>query len=219
VPQSLRSAVIVVDPGHNGANGSHPAEINRSVDAGGFGKACNTTGTAEGGYAEAEFNWELAQAVRARLSQLGARVILTRPDNHGWGPCIDQRGLIASSNHATLLLSLHADGAAPGAHGFHVIHPSPIAGYTTATSGPSAALATDVRDALVAGGFQPATYVGGQGLIQRGDLGTLNRAGVPAVMVECGNMHNAADLAVLRSSGGQARLADALVRGLATWAG
>jgi N-acetylmuramoyl-L-alanine amidase len=40
----LAGKTIAVDPGHNGANWSHPEEINRLVDAGGFRKACDTTG-------------------------------------------------------------------------------------------------------------------------------------------------------------------------------
>lgn len=210
---SLAGRVIVVDPGHNGGNGSHTREINRTVDAGGFQKACNTTGTAGGSYAESTFTWDTSQLLAAELRRRGATVILTREDNTGWGPCIDQRGLTAQRNHADLLLSIHADGAGAGAHGFHVISPSTVRGFTDSTSAPSAVLAASVRDALVAAGLTPATYVGRAGLIQRGDLGTLNRAGVPAVMLESGNMRNAADLAMLRSADGQATIARAMADG------
>ena len=38
--------LVVLNPGHNGANGSHPREINRHVPAGfGMHKTCDTTGT------------------------------------------------------------------------------------------------------------------------------------------------------------------------------
>ena len=40
----LAGMTVVLDPGHNRDNGQYPAEINRQVDAGGFPKACNTTG-------------------------------------------------------------------------------------------------------------------------------------------------------------------------------
>src|SRR5436190_5071122 len=54
--------VVVLDPGHNGGNGSHPAEINRQVPAGrGKTKPCNTTGTAtNAGYPEHAFTWYVA---------------------------------------------------------------------------------------------------------------------------------------------------------------
>ncbi|MCB1269761.1 MAG: N-acetylmuramoyl-L-alanine amidase, partial [Microthrixaceae bacterium] len=54
--------------------------------------------------------------------------------------------------------------------------------------------------------------IGRQGLNQRGDLGTLNLAGVPVVMLESGNMHNSGDLAMLRSAEGQDRIAESIVR-------
>ena len=208
---SLRGIVIVVDPGHNGANGSHTTEINRPVDAGGFTKPCNTTGTAGGSYAESTFTWEVAQRLAPALTALGATVVLTRTDNTGWGPCVDVRGRTAVDHHADLLLSIHADGAAASGHGFHVIHPTPLAGYTAASASASAALAARLRDALVAQGFTPSTYLGRDGLDERGDLGTLNRAEVPAVMLEAGNMRNSADLATLKSADGQARIVDAMV--------
>jgi N-acetylmuramoyl-L-alanine amidase len=214
----LAGRIIVVDPGHNGANGAHPEIINKPVDAGGFTKECNTTGTAtDGGYSESAFNFAVGTDLQARLQAMGATVVMTRTDDRGVGPCVDQRGLTAQRAHADLLLSVHADGAPAGGHGFHVAHPGVIKGYTDSTATPSNGLAVAVRDALVAGGFTPSTYFGQQGLITRTDLGTLNRAGVPAVMTELGNMRNAADAAMLQSTAGQARLADALAAGIAAY--
>jgi N-acetylmuramoyl-L-alanine amidase len=203
--------VIVVDPGHNGANGAHPEIINRPVDAGGFQKACNTTGTAtNGGVTESSINWAVAQQLRDRLEAEGATVILTRDSDDGVGPCIDERARTAAEAHADLLVSVHADGAPASASGFHVIHPGLRPGYTDDTVGPSAELAAEVRDALVAGGFTPSTYVGDDGLDERDDLGTLNLARVPAVMVEAGNLRNDGDAQTLTSEDGQSRLAEAL---------
>lgn len=213
--RELAGAVIVVDPGHNGANGSHPTEINRLVDAGGFQKACNTTGTAEGAITESRVNWETAQVLRRVLEARGATVVLTRASDDGWGPCVDQRGLTAQRANADLLISIHADGAAPSASGFHVIWPAVGPTVSAATGSTSAELAGLVRDALVAQGLSPAAYVGGDhGVVERADIATVNRAGVPAVMVECGNMHNADDLAVLASPAGRSRLAAGLAEAI-----
>lgn len=207
--------MIVVDPGHNGGNGEHPEIVNQPVDAGGFQKACNTTGSATNdGVTESSINWTMAQLVRDRLQALGAQVILTRDSDDGVGPCIDVRGRTAADAQADLLISLHADGAPADAHGFHVIHPGLRPGYTDATVEPSTEVATALRDALVTGGFTPSTYVGDNGLNQRDDMGTLNQARVPAVMVEAGNLRNAADAATLTGTQGQAQLADALVAGI-----
>jgi N-acetylmuramoyl-L-alanine amidase len=210
---------VVVDPGHNGANGAHPEIINEPVDAGGFQKPCNTTGAAtDGGVSESSINWTVAQLVRDRLEAAGAEVLLTREDDEGVGPCIDERAGVASGAGADLLLSIHADGAPASAHGFHVIHPALRPGYTDDTVVPSTELAGQVRDALVTDGFTPSTYIGTGGLNQRDDMGTLNLARVPAVMVEAGNLRNTADAGTLTSPDGQARLADALVSGALAFA-
>ena len=210
-PLPLAGRVVVLDPGHNRDNGRHAAEIGRPVDAGGFQKACNTTGTATGsGIAEATVNWELALAVQARLQALGAAVTLTRDADAGWGPCIDERAAIANQAGADLLLSLHGDGAAAGGHGFHVITPGMLPGWTDDIAGESRRAGLAVRDALVAAGLSPATYVGNDGLDERTDLGTLNRADVPAVMLEAGNLRNPDDGALLTGETGRARVADAL---------
>jgi N-acetylmuramoyl-L-alanine amidase len=218
-PSPLAGAVIVVDPGHNGANSAHTNEISRTVDAGGFSKACNTTGAAtREGYTEAAFAWDVATRTRALLEGAGATVILTRTNNEGWGPCIDQRGRIAADSGATVLLSIHAD-AATGGSGFHVITPATRSGWTEETAAPSADLARSVRDAMVSNGFSPADYIGVDGIDERGDLGTLNWAGTPAVIVECGNMRNVDDAAVLSSEDGRQRIAAALLEGVAEYLG
>ncbi len=215
---ALDGAVIAIDPGHNGGNAAHPDIINAPVDAGGFTKACNTVGAAtDDGYSEARVNLEVSLALRDLLVAEGATVHLSREDDDGVGPCIDERGRFAGEVGADLLLSVHADGAAPEAHGFHVIRPGLVEGYTEGIVGESAVLAEAVRDALRAGGLTPATYVGEAGLVERGDLGTLNHAAVPAVLVELGNLRHAGDAALLTDPAGQAEVAGHLLAGLAAY--
>lgn len=205
----------MLDPGHNGHNGEHLAEINDPVDAGGFEKPCNTEGTATAsGYAEAAFNWDVTKLLAAKLRASGATVILTRPSNTGWGPCVDERGLIAKRNHAHLLVSIHADGSFASNHGFYVMSPASLAGYTGSTAVPSRRAAVALRDAMVDAGFRPANYVASDGLWVRSDLGTLNRAGTPAIMIECGNMLNARDAAAMTNVSGRARIAAGLFSGI-----
>lgn len=107
----FEGVTIVLDPGHNGMNWAHLDEINTPVDIGTITKACNTTGAATAdGFPEATFNWEVALLTRTRLESLGATVILTRPDNDGWGPCITERAAIGNRSNAAAVISIHADG-------------------------------------------------------------------------------------------------------------
>jgi N-acetylmuramoyl-L-alanine amidase len=213
----LTGRTVVIDPGHQLGNHNFPARINKPVPAGGFTKPCNTTGTAtRGGYAEATFAWRLSLRLKARLVELGAHVVLTRKVNSEkrWGPCVDRRGRAGNKISADLKISIHGDGSyASGAHGFHVIAPTDRAPWTHDIFRSSRRLALVTRAALVKKGFARASYIaGGDGLDFRSDLGTLNLSDVPTVMVECGNMKNAADARLMTTPQGRGRYAAALAR-------
>ncbi len=215
---SLAGKVVALDPGHNGANGANPEVINAPVDAGGFSKPCNTTGTAtNAGYTEAAFNLDVAIRVKAILESRGATVAMTRGDNNGVGPCIDVRGRFAAEAGADAMLSIHADGSGAGNRGFHVIQPALRPGWTDDILPASQRLALVVRDAMVTTGNRPANYAGSNGLATRDDLGTLNWADRPTVMVECGNMRDPQDAAALSSPDGRQRIANGLAEGITAY--
>jgi N-acetylmuramoyl-L-alanine amidase len=212
----LAGKTIVVDPGHNGRNFAHATEIDRLVNAGTLVKPCDTTGTATpDGYTEAAYNFDVALRLRAVLVAEGARVILTRNSNTGWGPCITTRAAIGNRAHADAAVSIHADGGPAGGRGFHVIYPPSIRGLTDDIAAASHRLALDIRAAFRAGTGMPySTYIGSQGLDVRSDLGGLDLSDVPKVFVETGNMRNATDAALLESAAFREREARALAAGL-----
>ncbi len=212
--------VIVLDPGHNGANALHPEETNRIVDIGNGTKACNSTGTeTNSGIPEAQVNWEITQLARSALQARGWTVILTRDSNDGWGPCIDQRAAVGNGANADAVVSIHADGGPPEGSGFHVIVPAELPGLTDDIVAESARLGDVMRSALLDAGFTPATYLSGGGLVVRDDLGGLNLSDVPIVFAELGNLRNADDARLLTSPDGQQQAADAIVDGLARFLG
>ena len=203
--------VVVLDPGHNGGNGSHPAEINRPVPAGrGQTKPCNTTGTAtNAGYPEHAFTFDVAQRVGKALADKGIRVVYTRQDDTGVGPCVDRRAAIGNEAAADAVVSIHADGSdAAGANGFHVAYSSPP--LNAAQGEPSTRLARTLRDTMRASGFSPANYIGENGLSARTDLAGLNLSTRPAALVECGNMRDAAEAARMTSADGRQQFAAAI---------
>lgn len=213
----LAGRVIVLDPGHQLGNHNFPTEINRLVPAGGFKKACNTTGTAtDGGYPESTFNWRVAKLAQRRLEKAGAQVILTRSGDREdlWGPCINTRGRIGNKIPADLKISIHGDGNYGGGPGFHVIAPTDRKPWTHDIYASSKALALVTRRSLHKGAGLPyAGYIaGGDGLDFRSDLGTLNLSNVPTVMVELGNMKDSEDVARMTSAQGRRAYAAALAR-------
>ena len=212
----LAGRVVALDPGHQLGNGRHPSQTGRLVWVG-LWKPCNTTGTAtDGGYPEATFAWRVTRRLQARLEALGATVRLTRTTNSydDWGPCVGSRGRFGARVGADVEVSLHGDGAAAAAHGFFVIRPGVRDGYTDDVARPSRRLALAVRGGLAGAGFGYSTAYGGDGLDVRRDLGTLNMADVPTVMVELGNMRNAGDARCMTSAGCRDRYARGLAAGI-----
>jgi len=213
---ALAGKTIVIDPGHNAIYNSANTKL---VPAGnGQMKACNTSGTAtNGGWPEHTYNWDQANALAATLRSLGAKVVLTRPNDAGNGPCVNVRAGVANQAKADAMVSIHADGnLSKGARGFHVIYSTTMAGGSSLDAR-SKALATDVRDALTAGISMPrSTYIGhGTALSPRSDLGTLNLLETtPGVMLEMGNMRNASDAALEESSAFRAQVAAAIAQAL-----
>jgi N-acetylmuramoyl-L-alanine amidase len=218
VPTTVLSAVprpvVVLDPGHNGGNAGAPAAINRQVpDGRGGTKACNTTGTAtDAGYPEHSFTFDVARRVAQRLTARGVRVVLTRNSDTGVGPCVDERGRAGERAGADAVVSIHADGAAPGGHGFHVAYSDPP--LNDVQRGPARTLAADLRDGLVQAGFPTSTYIGRGGLSPRTDLAGLNLATRPTALVECANMRNAQEAGVVSSAAGRDRYAAAIADGV-----
>ncbi len=211
---TARPRVVVLDPGHNGGNAAAPAAISRLVpDGRGGRKACNTTGTStDAGYAEHAFALDVAQRVAQRLATRGVRVVLTRDTDTGVGPCVDERGHAGERADADAVVSIHADGAAPDGRGFHVAYSDPP--LNDAQRGPARVLADELRDGLARAGFLPSTYVGRDGLSPRYDLAGLNHATRPTALVECANMRNAQEAAVVSSATGRDRYAAAIADGV-----
>jgi N-acetylmuramoyl-L-alanine amidase len=214
-PAAGHAQVIVLDPGHNGGNASNPDQINAQVPAGrGQSKACDTTGTAtNAGYTEHAFTWDVANRVEADLVAKGYRVIMTRPNDTGVGPCVNERAAIGNQAQAAAAVSIHGDGSlAAGAHGFHVEYASPA--VNAAQGAPSIALATALRDSGRSAGFSTANYIGANGLFGRPDLAGLNLSTRPKALIECGNMRNANDAAVMTSPTGRQQIADFIAAGI-----
>ena len=211
----LAGRVVAIDPGHNGGNFSNPSYINAPIWNGRASEACDTTGAAtNGGYTEAQFNFNVAGYLAADLAAEGAKVVLTRTTNTGVGPCVTERAAIGNAAHADAAISIHADGGPPSGRGFAVLEPV-ADGPNNAIIGPSATLGTDIRDTFGAGTGEPvSSYDGVNGIQPRSDLAGTNLSTVPKVFIECANMRNATDAALLVTTSWQQGAAKALAAGI-----
>jgi N-acetylmuramoyl-L-alanine amidase len=193
---ALAGKVIVIDPGHQLGN-SNPRfskQMSQTRFNGSIVKGCNTTGTAtNSGLPEATFNWKVANRLRRILE-------------------------FANDAHADAMISIHADGAVSSGHGFHVIAPTSIKGWTTDVVAVDRKLARAMIAGMKKAGAQPSTYLSSP-LSIRGDQSTINFSDVPTVIVELGNMRNRGDAAQMVSRAGQGQYAAQLASGLAAYFG
>jgi N-acetylmuramoyl-L-alanine amidase len=207
----LAGKIVGIDPGHNGGNFADPSYIDHLIWNGREWETCNTTGTeTDSGYTEARFNFRVATFLRRDLRHDGARVVITRTNNHGVGPCVNRRAAIINRGHANVAIDIHADGGPASGRGFAVLEP--------VSDGPNDKVITsserfgrDVRRALLAGTSMPeSTYDGIHGIQPRDDLAGLNLTRVPEVLIETGNMRNSTDARLLTSARFQRLIAKAL---------
>jgi N-acetylmuramoyl-L-alanine amidase len=67
-------------------------------------------------------------------------------------------------------------------------------------------------------GSAPSNYVGdGTGLVTRQDLGGLNLSTVPKVFIECGNMRDSKDAALLTSGAWRQKAAQGISEGIVSF--
>jgi N-acetylmuramoyl-L-alanine amidase len=199
----LAGKIVGIDPGHKVWNGRE-------------WEGCDTTGTQTAdGYTEASFNWNVAVYLRADLIRMGARVVMTRNGNHGLGPCVDTRSRILNRAHAGVSIDIHADGGSRSGRGFTVLEPV-ADGPNNKVIGSSRRFGRDVHAMMLRDTpMRISDYYGRGGYISRNDLAGLNLTTMPKVLIETGNMNNAADAALLVTPKVQRAIAAALAAAIA----
>lgn len=183
--------VIVLDPGHGGPD---PGALSRS------------------GVQEKLINLAIAQQTAARLSQAGLAVVLTRagdtaalPGNPWVESDLRARTWIANHHGASLLISIHAN-----AEPTHTAQ-GPIVYYYEGS------WASEQLAKILEGQLARAT-----GIYHAPRLShhlVLQQANMPAVTVEVGFLTHAAEAEALTSPVWQARLAQAIARGIEQYLG
>ncbi|HET9898189.1 MAG TPA: N-acetylmuramoyl-L-alanine amidase [Streptosporangiaceae bacterium] len=196
----LAGKIIGIDPGHNGKNWTDPSFLNHQVWNGREWEDCDTTGTeTAGGYTEAKFNFLVATRLAAILRKAGAKVVMTRQNNHGLGPCVNTRAKILDKAKANVSIDIHADYGPSTGRGFTVLEPV-ADGPNNKVIKSSKRFGKDVHAAFLA--HTPmgiSNYYGRNGYISRKDLAGLNLTTMAKVLIECGNMNNRADAKLLTS--------------------
>lgn len=209
-PTNIAGKIVFLDPGHQASMDG----LSRQVPTGRGGtKDCQASGTSTSdGFPEHTFTWDTTLRIRQALTALGVRTAMSRGDDTGAGPCVDERAALANAIQPNAVVSIHGDGGPATGRGFHVLYSSPP--LNAAQAGPSVQFAKVMRDQLAGSGIPPSTYIGSSGLNPRADIAGLNLAQYPSILVELGNMKNPADSALMSTPEGRQKYADAVVRGI-----
>jgi N-acetylmuramoyl-L-alanine amidase len=215
--QPLAGKIVGIDPGHNGLNWTDPQYIDQPIWNGQEYEACDTTGTeTDSGYTEAQYNFNVATYLQHDLEAEGAQVVMTRTNNSGVGPCVTTRAAIINDAHADVAVDIHADGGPPGGRGFAVLEPV-ADGPNDDVISTSGQFASIIRDDFLGTGMPVSSYDGIDGLEPRNNLAGLNLTTVPKVLIECGNMRNATDAAILVTASFQQAAAAAMAQAITTF--
>jgi N-acetylmuramoyl-L-alanine amidase len=214
----LAGKVVGIDPGHNGRNYTDPGYIDRLIWNGREQESCDTTGTeTAGGYTEAQFNFNVAQYLAGDLRAEGAKVVLTRTTNDGIGPCVTERSEIINRAHANVAIDIHADGGPTGGRGFAILEPVADGPNDHVIEASKAFGRVVLRRYHELTGMPVSDYDGTDGVSYRDNLAGLNLTTVPKVLIECGNMRNSTDAALLVRPSFQRLAARAFAQAIASY--
>lgn len=191
----LTGLTIAVDAGHGGYDG---------------GAVGRVSGTPEKG-----LNLDVAQRVEALLTQLGARVVMTRTGDYALcdeKPPIrkklqdmQRRALLITEGGADLVLSIHMNEYAGRSQS------GPQVFYREEC--PAGRLLAGALQEAMNGALAPERTRGALG----GDYYILT-LGVPSALVECGFLSNKKEEALLLTPQYRQRVAEAVVQGVVSWA-
>ncbi len=159
-------------------------------------------------------NLQVALALRDRLEELGATVVMTRTESKMTISGIE-RCEIANKAGADVAIRIHCDGSTDrSVHGVSVLVPSGDLLGTPSIKDESVRLGELMVNAVAA-----QTGAKNRGTVPRSDLTGFNFSEVPSVLIEMGYMTNADEDANLASEDYQAKIVEGMVQSVLAWYG
>lgn len=210
----LSGKLICLDPGHcvTPLTGKGYTELVSPLSS--EKKGLYSTGTQGKHATEEKVNLAVGLALRDRLEELGATVVMTRTESKMTISGIE-RCEIANQAGADVAIRIHCDGSTDrSVHGVSVLVPSGDLLGTPAIKEESVRLGKLMVDAVAA-----QTGAKNLGAIDRRDLTGFNFSEVPSVLIEMGFMTNADEDVKLASEEYQAQIVEGMVQSVLEWYG
>ena len=195
---AVSGRTIAIDPGHDGGNYAHTAEISRLIFIGTQTRACDTTGTATNdGYSEAAYTLDVGAAPSSGVAG-GRRARRDDPhDQRRLGP-VHRPARRYRQRRARRRRDLDPRRRRPGRWARLPRVDARAHRRATPTTSTRVAPPRGRRPRRVPrDGHADLDLLRPQGLAERTDFGGLNLSNVPKVFIETGNMRNATDAGLL----------------------
>ncbi|MCC7528808.1 MAG: N-acetylmuramoyl-L-alanine amidase [Candidatus Melainabacteria bacterium] len=174
--QLVKNKLIVLDAGHGGSD----------------------PGAQRSGVSEKDLTMQITNQLKKRLTQLGARVIMTRSDDTFVS--LEDRVKITNDNQPDLFLSIHINALESTTSIYGV--------ETYYQTEQSRALATAIHQQLVQGLGVPDRSV------RKARFYVINHTPIPAILAEVGFISNPQERDNLGSAGYQVKIADSVSQGI-----
>ena len=167
-----------------------------------------TGGAIDRGFDEVDFNTYVAQKLRDKLVAAGATVIMIREDENPINMSLYERSVIANSNNADAFIEIHGDSAGSSASGIGTWAYIDSARLTSSAQ-------VDMRNEFASVMNQALNGATGEpAYVKYGNFSVIRETEVPCVLIECGFLSNAHDLALLKSEAYWEKLAQGMYNGL-----
>lgn len=191
----LAGKTIVVSPGHG------VYSTGGVVDRG-------AVSTLDPSFDEVDFNTYVGQKLRDKLEASGATVIMIREDENPIDMSLYERSVIANTANADAFIEIHGDSAGASASGIGTWIYTDSARLTASAQ-------TDMRNEFGYAINQAlANATGEPAYVKYGNFSVIRETEIPCVLVECGFLSNAHDLALLKSEAYWEKLAQGMYNGL-----
>ncbi len=212
--KALSGTLICLDPGHcvTPLTGKGYTELVSPLSQ--DRKGLYSTGTQGKHATEEKVNLQVALALRDRLEELGATVVMTRTESKMTISGIE-RCEIANKAGADVAIRIHCDGSNDSSvHGVSVLVPAGDLLGTPSIQEESERLGQLMVDAVAA-----QTGAKNRGTVPRNDLTGFNFSEVPSVLIEMGYMTNPDEDVNLASPDYQAKIVEGMAQSVLAWYG
>ena len=203
--KGISGKVICIDAGHGKFSENKKEAISPTSSTKKDGHSVGTKGKTS---TEDDVTLAIANKLKAKLEENGAKVIMTRVDENATMSNVE-RTQFANTNKADISIKLHADGTLEGGSGMTMLYPSKKNIKNTELVDNSKRLGQAILKNAIS-----LTGANNRGIYANSQMAGFNWSEVPVVLFEMGFMTNPKDEKKLNDSEYQDKIVQGIVNGI-----